>query len=145
MKFRYELEGPGWATCTVEIGGQTAVATASYLSDGLGSLTTAVIQLCEGADNASAVFSEEPGAYRWHFQRIGPERVRLQLREEHSESTAGKLVIDRECRLRSFAEALRAELDRLLAVHGEEGYVKLWIEHPFPRAELARLTRLLTV
>jgi hypothetical protein len=129
----------------VEVGGQTAVATASYLSDGLASLVSAVIQVCEGAPDASAVFSEEPGAYRWYFHRVGPERVRIQLREDHNESTAGKLVIDRECRLRSFAEVVRGELDRLLAVHGEEGYVELWIEHPFPRAEHARLTRLLTI
>jgi hypothetical protein len=30
MKFRYELDGMGWATCTVEVAGKTATATASY-------------------------------------------------------------------------------------------------------------------
>jgi hypothetical protein len=68
VEFLYELTGTGWSECRLSIGDARCEVTASYLSDALGELASAVEDVLRwpGVD-ARAVFVEEPGEYRWRF------------------------------------------------------------------------------
>lgn len=148
VQLRYELVGTGWARCTVAIGGARVDVTASYLSDALDSLCAATAGVLRGEADATATFAEEPGEYRWRLHRVGAELLRVRILEfdelwggrPHAD---GRPVFDAECRLRTFAGALVAELQRILAEHGEAGYKAKWAEHDFPRRRLEQLQQLL--
>jgi hypothetical protein len=75
----------------------------------------------------------------------GQVRVRVL---EFPESRGGKpeegiVLLDGECRLRTFAGAIVSELQRLEAKHGQEGYRRLWVNHEFPAERLTELQGLL--
>jgi hypothetical protein len=71
----------GWAECRIRVDAAAANLTASYLSDALGDLCSAVIALLRGEAQARVSFEEEPGEYRWLFERSGPDRLRIRIRE----------------------------------------------------------------
>jgi hypothetical protein len=145
IRLRYDLIGPGWAGCVVEMNGQTATVSASYLSDALDELCRATVEVLIGWPRSEAAFQEEPGEYRWLFDRVGEHDLRIRLidgvtaRENPSEA----VLIDSECRAKEFAGALVAELCRLLEVYGEEGYLENWVRFPFPSHRVAQLRALL--
>ena len=148
VRLRYDLTGVGWAECAVEIDGARAVVTASYLSDALDALGAATAAVLQGEPEATAAFDEEPGEYRWRLARVGADRLRVRILEFDElwggrPDAEGRPLLDAECRLRTFAGAVVAELQRLLAEHGEAGYEARWAEHAFPRGRLDELERLL--
>jgi len=148
VRLRYELTGTGWAECEVEVGDQRVVATASYLSDALDELCRAVVELLRGEPSSRAAFDEEPGEYRWLFDRVAEDRVRVRVLEfrelwGNRPDAEGQLVFDAECRLRTFAGALLSELQRLLRSYGEAGYKEKWAEHGFPSRRIDQLRDLL--
>ncbi len=144
MTIRYILTGAGWSECHIEIGGERAHITASYLWDALDSLCAAVIELFGREKSTTARFAEEPGEFRWRFHRITPHHIRVRIlwfrdfRTKRDDSE-GEIIFDATCRLRAFAEALLAELQRILAEHGEPEYRRLWMEHPFPQQRIDQL------
>jgi len=148
VDFHYELTGTGWSECRVSIGDVRCEVTASYLSDALGELASAVEDVLRwpGVD-ARAVFVEEPGEYRWRFVAAGEERVRVRIIEYPDwggrEDEAGKTIFDAECGRRALGQAVAAELRRLLGVHGLHGYRAKWVNNDFPSARLASIDKLL--
>jgi hypothetical protein len=148
VKLRYELTGSGWAECSLEIDGVEATVTASYLSDALDELCRAIVSVLAGDPEATASFGEEPGEYRWRFERVGGDRVRVRILEfpelwGQAPESAGKVIFDAECRLRTLAGALLSELQRLEQTYGAAGYRERWIEHPFPAQRIVQLSELL--
>ena len=144
----YNLAGSGWADSTIAIGEQHATVTASYLSDAFGDLLGAVIRLLEGQPEATASFAEEPGEYRWRFIREAPDRLQVRILEfpqlwGDRPDEEGKVVLDAECRLRTFAGAVLSESQRLLEKHGVEGYLGMWVQHQFPLEKQEQLRQLL--
>jgi hypothetical protein len=134
---RYNLTGSGWAECIVEIDDRQAHLTASYLSDALADLLDAVECVVRGIEDATALFIEEPGEYRWRFRRISPDRLWVQIIEfdepwKNRPDAEGKLIFDVECRLRSFAGAVLSASQQVLATHGFDGYRKQWVNRDFP-------------
>lgn len=144
LHLRYELTGTGWADCTIELDGQRAHTTASYLSDALDELCRATLEVLRGGSHAEVVFEEEPGEYRWLLDRSEDQRLRIRIvdRVITPENPANTVIMDGECTARDLGQALLSELRRLLELHGEEGYLKEWVRFPFPLARLEDLRTL---
>ena len=123
-----------------------ATPTASYLSDALGDLIRAVRALLEGAENARASWEEEPGEYRWVFQRSGSEvRIRLlDFADVHDQAPDedGEVLLDATCALRDLGLAVATGAQGVLDELGTAGYLARWELHPFPTDDLAALEQL---
>jgi hypothetical protein len=152
FKIRYELTGPGWAACHVSVNDQTTTATASYLSDALGELITAVLLLKKSGYTPDAIFAEEPGQFRWAMEYHNEEnsnRDRVHLRLYFDEEWIGsprKRHADLGCeRLNAliptnlFFQAFCDMLDDILTTYGTHGYEEEWNSETktmaFPSAE----------
>jgi hypothetical protein len=149
VEFRYELTGTGWSECHLSIGEARCEVTASYLSDALGELASAVEDVLRwpGVD-ARAVFMEEPGQYRWRFLGAGPRRVRVKIIEfpdwKDMDDSAGKVIFDAECDRWLLGESVAKELRRLLTVHGLRRYREQWVNSDFPIHRLEAIEALLS-
>ncbi len=148
VQLRYDLVGTGWASCDIEIDGQHAHVSASYLSDALDELCRAVVEQLSGEHESRASFDEEPGEYRWHLQRVDADQMRVRILEfpelwGGKADDEGTVVFDATCRRRTFAGALLSELQRLLHEYGEAGYKERWDQHDFPSRRLGQLKELL--
>ena len=148
IDFRYQLTGAGWSECTLIIDDADVTVTASYLSDALRSLLSAVCRVLKGIDEATVAFDEEPGEFRWRLFRIDDGLVRIMILEfdglwSDKPDTDGKLIFDVQCRLRTFAGAVYDGCKRLLAEYGYAGYKEKWQQHDFPDSEFGELKLLL--
>jgi hypothetical protein len=124
ISFRLRLTGHGWLECLVSDGRGSALARASYLSDAVGHLLSALENLMAGND-AACDFADEPGCHRWQFQRTGDRlRIDLHFNDERSDSWESRFAC--ECGLLEFAQAIDRELDRNLAELGPDAYRQLW-------------------
>jgi hypothetical protein len=144
ISLEYNLTGRGWSECIIEIDNQSASLTASYLSDALADLLDAIVSVVQGNDEATALFMEEPGEYRWRFNRVSKERLSVRILwfdEAFSNrlDVEGKVILETECRLRTFAGAILSASQRVLATYGLEGYREKWVHHDFPITLQAKL------
>jgi hypothetical protein len=104
-------------------------------------------------DSAECVWQEEPGEVKWIVSRNGDS---VQLRVEwwnevrtHRDHNGWQLndwqfVLDKvmfsgEAKFLDFAKQVDQELQRLLDKWGLDGYLRDWIEHPFPVESHQRL------
>jgi hypothetical protein len=55
------------------------------------------------------------------------------------ENQVETVVVDAECPAREFGEALLSELERLLVLYSEDGYLQEWVRFPFPRSRIEDL------
>jgi hypothetical protein len=146
VRFAYELIGRGWAQGEISIGDQSCVISASYLSDALADLSSAICALLRGHPEPTAQFVDEPGTLRWVFSTIGPGRVRVQIVHfpesfDRRASSAGTMMLDANCDVRVLAEAVLLELTRLYQSIGSTTYADVW-GHPFPFDRLRELQHL---
>lgn len=122
--------------------------TASYLSDALGDLLLAAWRLTDGAGEARCSWDEEPGEYRWVFQRSGADvDVRVLWFDElwgRRPDDEGDDVFRASFPLRVFVQALVDGACTVQQRHGLDGYREQWVEHLFPAETLDRLHRWLT-
>ena len=144
VSIEYKLTGRGWSECIVEIDSKGASLTASYLSDALADLLNAVTSLVRGNDEAAALFMEEPGEYSWQFKRISKERLSIRIlwfdkTLNDRLDLEGKVILETECRLRTFAGATLSASQRVLEIYGLEGYREKWGNHDFPIILQAKL------
>lgn len=144
ISIEYSLIGAGWSECIVEIDDQRVHLIASYQSDALADLLDAVASMLRGADEATALFLEEPGEYRWRFKRISLDRLSVRIlwfEKTWSDQSdrQGKVILEAECRLRTFAGAVLSASKRVLAQHSIQGYRKEWVKHDFPIRLQAKL------
>lgn len=145
----FELVSIGWCRYSLTVGSREVTTTGSYLSDALGGLACATVELVEGAKQSRFSFDEEPGEYRWVFQ---VSRDRVQIRVLWFEDLwsgkpdeAGKVEFDAECSLADYVDAIQTMLERTLSTYGLEGYRKQWVEHEFPVEILEELQRLASI
>lgn len=141
VEFIYRLTGTGWAQAHIADGASRATISASYLEGALGDLLEAVGALLEGADAARCSGEEEPGEYRWIFEREGADvhlRV-LAFRDLYSSEPDenGAVAFTARQPLATLAGAIADGAQAVLDEHGEEGYLRQWVDHPFPTAHLA--------
>jgi hypothetical protein len=143
VEFSYRLTGTGWAEALVSDGCASAAITASYLTDALGVLLEAVGSMLDGAGEARCSWEEEPGEYRWLFERTG-EGVRLRILTfsdmyPPQPDDQGTLVFESRRSMREIAYAVADAAQALLDELGEDEYLRLWVEHPFPTGHLTRV------
>ncbi len=152
ISFRYELEGGGWADAYLSDGTNSATIPASYLCDALRNLVDAIHSLFT-TDSAECVWQEEPGEAKWRFSRNGDSvqlrvewwnEVRTHLDLNGWQLNEWQLELDKvmfsgDAKLLDFANQVDRELQRLLDKWGLDGYVREWIEHPFPVESHQRL------
>jgi hypothetical protein len=147
VEFSFELVGVGWARAEVSGDSGDATLTASYLGDALGDLLAAVGALLDGADTATCHWEEEPGEYRWKFHREGDHVALVVLALPDNlpplPDDAGKEVFRTDDSLTSIASTIADGAQRVLNEWGEAGYLKRWVEAPFPTAQLAHIRKLL--
>jgi hypothetical protein len=144
IAIHYNLVGRGWAECLIEINGQSVHLHASYLSDALADLLEAVTLVVRGVEGSTASFADEPGEYRWRFQRISPDRLQVSIiwftgLWKHRPDAEGKVILKAECRLRTFAGAVLSASQQVLSIHGLAGYRENWVNHEFPIAPQQKL------
>jgi len=144
VEFAYRLTGTGWSEARLADGPSSVMITASYLGDALGELLEAVGVLLEGAEQARCSWAEEPGEYRWTFDRAGSD-VRLRVlafpRDDPLEpDDRGQVVFESTAPLREVADAIASGAQTVLDEHGEDEYLRRWVQHQFPvrRLELIR-------
>ena len=140
MEFGYRLTGTGWSEARLEDGPSSVTITASYLGDALGELLAAVEVLLEGAEQASCSWAEQPGEYRWIFDRAGSDvRLRvLALPNDDPRETddRGQVVFESTAPVREIAGAIANGAQKVLDEYGEDEYLRLWAQHPFPLRHL---------
>ena len=148
VQISYDIVGAGWAKCTIRVDDACATVTASYLSDALDDLASAVAGSLPGASARDGSFTEEPGEYRWIFEPVSERRVSVRILEFKEmwggrPDEEGTIIFHAQCRLRTLAGALVSELLRLERTYGLAGYRGKWVEHDFPVLRLAELQELL--
>ena len=141
LSISYELDGTGWAHCTVDDGAARCTVNASYLSDALGTLVLAGLGVLSGFSALTFAFDEEPGEYRWIIR--SPERNTMELcllafdeRRGNPADSDGRLLLATRCRPAVFARAVHAAAQAVLERHGEAGYQERWAQHAFPSRQL---------
>jgi hypothetical protein len=145
MRIDYRMLGAGWAECEIEIQGKTETFPASYLSNALDDLVAAATSVARGAADATARWEEEPGEIRWRLTRVGQERLRVRILHFEDEfwnvlpDERGEVLLDAECRLRTFAGAVLSAAQRVLEKHGTKGYQNEWGMHGFPMERMRAL------
>jgi hypothetical protein len=146
VEFSFRLIGTGWAEGRIAVGDSSATPTASYLSDALGDLIRTVCALLEGAEDARMSWEEEPGEYRWIFERSGSEvRTRLLALDDVYDDAPdedGEILLDATCALSDLGLGVASGAQHLLNELGQEEYHARWVEHRFPTDDLAVLTQL---
>jgi len=150
MRIDYRMLGAGWAECEIEIQGKTATVPASYLSNALDDLIAAATSVARGAAEATARWEEEPGMIRWHLTRVGEVRLRVRILHVEEEfyglpDEPGEVLLDAECRLRTFAGAVLSAAQRVLEKHGIKGYQNEWGMHGFPMERMRALEAALRI
>jgi hypothetical protein len=145
MDFSYRLIGSGWAEARIADETSSVVITASYLTDALGDLLSALAALkCGDSDTERFSWDGEPAEHRWILRSDGDEVVVSILwfhdiyKPQHDE--AGRVVFATRQPLAEFVRAVSASAAQLLEEVGEDGYRERWVEHPFPTAALAELS-----
>jgi hypothetical protein len=149
ISIEYKLTGRGWAKCIINIDDRQACLTAAYLSDALANLLYAMIDMVKGSDRSTATFAEEPGEYRWCFQRVSQDRICVRIlwfEETFSKrpDEEGKLILEAECRLRTFAGAVLSASQQVLSKYGLDGYREQWVNNDFPSRLQVKLKESLT-
>jgi hypothetical protein len=159
--FRYWLHGRGWADAIIESHDRQVPLTASWLSDALRLLLEAVDEFIAGSPMSEASWEEEPGHYRWVFDRPdGTARLRV-LSEEgtrqldktlESLKGAGLEIVHEgrqaeavlfECRGSDdrLAAAIAAGARETLLREGEVRYFERWGAGTFPLNVLNSIER----
>jgi hypothetical protein len=148
LSLEYRLTGCGWSECRLVSSRAEVTITASYLTDALGNLAAAALELLNGASSARCSFDEEPGEYRWVLDAAeGSLLVRvLEFQELWSDApdTEGTVVFRCSCTVLTFGTAVYEALSRVLAKEGMAGYKSKWVEHAFPLDAFRQIEAVLT-
>ena len=140
----YELEGAGWAKCSLQSDTSAVQITSSYLSDSLRDLVLSAVSVLGGFRGVVFSFDEEPGQYRWVIESTGHTTFDLQLIEfpdlgSNEPNDKGSLLFLVHTNRLIYAQAVHSAASAVLAKHGLAGYAESWHMHPFPARELELL------
>lgn len=150
MRFDFNLarDAPGWADPVIEDGDARLEMTASYMTDALGDLLNALIQLVNGRGEAECNWTQEPAGWQWNFVRPNDVEVELEIRfSDDSFQNGWDPESEEAVRFRSraalselvgsIADGARRSLDEF----GVDGFAAQWNMHPFPSLQLQALQK----
>lgn len=148
LRFDWELSGSGWARCRIADGSSERVDVVSYCTNALADLLHGVAGLYGRARVQRFSFDLEPAEARWVLRGDGSEVDMAIYR--FPDMSAGFDATDQEgdlvwasTRPRSLLSHVVMEAAQsVLRLHGEDGYLARWVQHPFPVAALQDLRRL---
>lgn len=146
----YRLTGFGWAAFDLRIGeASIEVGTFSYLTDALGDLVRATLEIATGGYRADAVFDGEPVTWRLVLQRDwnSPHARSLHIAVDefsdmaHVGETPGTALFAGSCDAEAFARVVADAVDAVWAEFGADGYNERWaaLDHGFPLRALTAL------
>jgi hypothetical protein len=149
MQLVYQLAGAGWADARISHNSSYRDMVVSYLSDGLGDMARAALQLLHGAREVSFSFQDEPGEHRWILSRGEADSLHIRILWFDDTFTSrprerGAEVFTCDCVVLDFVGQLSYVLQSILADEGLEGYKLRWQNHEFPLDTFTELQRLLT-
>jgi hypothetical protein len=150
MEIVYQLAGAGWADARITDGVNFRNMSVSYLSDALGDMAKAALNILRGENEASFAFEDEPGEHLWLLTREANHSLRIKIlwcddtfgseRQKHRSE-----VFATECTVLDFVSQVSAILDHILTDEGIEGYKQRWTNHDFPIEIFNELQRLLAL
>jgi hypothetical protein len=152
--FSFLTREHGWAEADFLAPEGPAHFSLSYLADALTQLLDAVDAILAGENSASAWWGEEPGFFRWEFQRdrsalnlriwvedgtagswFGPERDHLNDQGPHDQKghlhLPEKLLLSTHGSVDAIMAGIALGAERALLELGEVQYWVRW-QHPFP-------------
>jgi hypothetical protein len=149
MQLVYKLAGAGWADARISNTSVYRDMAVSYLSDALGAMARAALQLLRGAREASFSFQDEPGEHRWILSRGEADSLRIRIlwfEDNFSPrpQERGTEVFGCDCAVLDFVGQVSSVLQTLLADEGIDGYIRRWQSDEFPVDTFAEIQRLLT-
>ncbi|WP_329362746.1 hypothetical protein [Streptomyces sp. NBC_01483] len=148
LRFGWELSGTGWATCRIADGSSERQDTVSYCTDALADLLHGVAGLYGTFAGQRFSFDLEPAEVRWILRRRGSDvditiyrfpDISTSLDAPDREGTPSRTSTQTRGLL---GHVVMEAAQSVLRLHGEDGYLAKWVEHPFPVAALQDLRRL---
>lgn len=149
MKFIYKLDGAGWANCHIEINSKEHSFTPSYLTNALGDLLQALLEVNPlytekaYADDGSGFFwDEEPEEIEWNFRYLDDGKMLLRITSYEAVSDTEilkKVALSTECSYDKFLGEVLNEVEKILEEYGIVGYKNMWIAHDFPLSAFLQL------
>ena len=143
--FGLDAGDTGWVAFSLRVGSDEFTYDVSDLTDALGDLLRATLQIVCGGRTAEAVFELEPGDFFIRLERqavAGRSVIGIRICEERG---SGEVELFRaEAGSDLFAEAVLRAANSILAAGGEEAFAERW-DFAFPSRALAALESALAV
>jgi hypothetical protein len=148
--FVYELVGAGWVHAAIRADNQSLeFRPVSYMSDAIGDLATAVLQVREDYEPHEFVWAHEPRYSRWRLQRIGADmagdeliRVEIARVGEREDYRPPETVFAADIPHIVLVRAVLAVLHNL--ARDRQECAKAWDLHPFPEEQMRALENMQT-
>src|SRR5262249_43013035 len=144
MKVRFKIEEGGWARAWAEHDGVAFPMEVSYISDSLGDLVRAALEVLRGRP-AEFFWNKEPGSYHWRLHVVEPGHISVQIDELPNEFLDGdRPQISGDDRFvavvasNEFAVAILEAMDSV----SPSLYNRSWEEYSYPSAEVDNLRNL---
>lgn len=153
MKFRYALNGHGWAKGFIEINEKKCNFLCSYTTKGISELLERLLQMMTQVPisemNPNPMYwDEEPNETAWTFEKTGDDELLIcidyieSVFENEEWDTKQKTLLRETVKLSGFVGAVLEQAKQLLEDHGIVGYRYSWGEE-FPLAHFLQLEQIL--
>ncbi len=148
LRFGWELSGSGWATWRIEDDDAEWNAHVSYCTNALADVLHGVGGLYGPTSVQRVSFDLEPAEARWVLSSGGPD-IDMAIYRFPDMSTSfdrpdqeGARVWGSTHPRTLLGHVVLEAAQSVLRLHGEDGYLAKWVQHPFPVAVLQDLRRL---
>jgi hypothetical protein len=148
LRFEYKLTGAGWARGYIEIDSKKCSLTAGYLTDALGDLLEALLDLNPLYTDATYLkhgryfeWNAEPDGVQWHLRKLNEEKMLIKITyyEDIDLYEGERVELNAECLYDEFLTEVLREAGLILKEYGIVGYKENWIEHEFPLSTFLQL------
>jgi hypothetical protein len=148
LQFSWSLTGSGWATYRIADGESEQKCSPSYCTNALADLLVGVAGLYGPDATRRFSFDLEPPEVRWVLNshgtavEMGIYRFPDMFKSFDLPDDDGELLWSSVQSRSAVGHVVMEAAQGVLELHGEDGYLKKWVQHPFPVAELRELRRL---
>jgi hypothetical protein len=150
LRFKYILNGSGWAEGFIEVNSQKCEFNPSYLTDALGDLLEGLVEVTFNTNHKQRHFNtvffdwdEEPNGLEWMLAPLEDGKVSIKIKSfddiSSKDNEQGIYVLNSVCNLKDLTEEIIKEVDSLIKNHGVVGYKESWVNHEFPLGSFLKL------